>query len=105
MYRHLILLIVLGLRKLQEGAPSVKYIQSTYLGDFEEGGNREFDPEPYNDYFFDYPRISSGYFFEKDDIMNIESLYLFTGIWTHFVHPDDVFQLPNKSNTATSASL
>ena len=41
-----------GLAKLQEGIPSIRYIQSTYMGDFEEGGNREFDPEPYNDYFF-----------------------------------------------------
>ena len=95
----------LGLAKLQEGMPSIKYIQSNYLGNFDEGGYREFDPEPYNDHFFNYPRISSGYFLEKKNVMSIESLYLFTGIWTHFVHPDDVYQIPDKSNAATSGDF
>ena len=95
----------LGLAKLQEGMPSIKYIQSNYLGNFDEGGYREFDPEPYNDHFFNYPRISSGYFLEKKEIMTIESLYLFTGIWTHFVHPDDVYQIPDKSNAKTSGDF
>lgn len=92
----------IGLAKLKEGMPSIKYIQSTYLGVREEGGNREFDPDPYNDYFFGYPRITSGYILEPKNILALESLYLFTGIWTHFVHPDDVYQIPSKSNEATS---
>ncbi|EAR02550.1 DUF2194 domain-containing protein [Maribacter sp. HTCC2170] len=92
----------LGLAELEKGMPSLKYIQSTYLGDLKEGGNREFDPEPFNDYFFDYPRITSGYYLDDVNLMTAESLYLFTGIWTHFVHPDDVFQLPIKANSATS---
>ncbi|MDO6604152.1 DUF2194 domain-containing protein [Arenibacter palladensis] len=94
-----------GLAKLQEGIPSIRYIQSTYMGDFEEGGNREFDPEPYNDYFFNYPRISSGYFLEPKSIWAIESLYLFTGIWTHFVHPDDVYQIPSDENSETASDF
>lgn len=92
----------LGLAELEKGMPSLRYIQSTYLGDFKEGGNREFDPEPFNDYFFDYPRITSGYYLDDANLMTAESLYLFTGIWTHFVHPDDVFQLPIKANSSTS---
>ncbi len=94
-----------GLAKLEEGMPSIRFIQSTYLGDFGEGGNREFDPEPYNDYFFNYPRISSGYFLEPHGIWAIESLYLFTGIWTHFVHPDDVYQIPDKKNAITAGNF
>ncbi len=91
-----------GLAKLKEGMPSVKYIQSLYLGNLHEGGAREFDPDPFNDKFFDYPRITSGYQLNNTNLWALESLYLFTGIWTHFVHPDDVFQIPDKSNEATS---
>jgi len=92
----------IGLAKLQKGMPSIKYIQSTYLGDKEEGGDRDFDPDPYNDYFFGYPRITSGFDLQEIDLLTMESMYLYTGIWTHFVHPDDVFQIPDESNKETS---
>ncbi|WP_298502968.1 DUF2194 domain-containing protein [uncultured Maribacter sp.] len=91
-----------GLAKLHQGMPSIKYMQSIYLGTLEEGGNREFGPDPYNDKFFDFPRISSGYFLEATNIWAIESMYLYTGVWTHFIHPDDVYQIPDKSNALTS---
>ncbi|WP_430907198.1 DUF2194 domain-containing protein [Maribacter sp. 2-571] len=91
-----------GLAKLKAGMPSIKYIQSIYFGEIEEGGGREFDPDPLNDQFFDFPRITSGYEIDKNGLWAMESLYLFTGIWTHFVHPDDVFQIPDESNEATS---
>ncbi|MCA0445729.1 MAG: DUF2194 domain-containing protein [Bacteroidetes bacterium] len=71
---------------------SLKVFSSLYLGDLKEGGNREFDPEPYHPQFFDYPRITSGYLFEDESRYNQEGMYILTGIWTHFVHPDDVFQ-------------
>ncbi len=91
-----------GLAKLKEGMPSIKYIQSLYLGNLHDGGAREFDPDPFNDKFFDYPRITSGYQLNNTNLWAMESLYLFTGIWTHFIHPDDVFQIPDESNKATS---
>lgn len=91
-----------GLAKLQEAIPSIKYIQSTYLGAKEDGGDREFDPEPYNDHFFNYPRISSGFYIEPVSEFTIESMHLYTGIWTHFVHPDDVYQIKDGSNKASS---
>ncbi len=91
-----------GLAKLKEGMPSIKYIQSLYLGNLHDGGAREFDPDPFNDKFFDYPRITSGYRLNNTNLWAMESVYLFTGVWTHFVHPDDVFQIPDKSNEATS---
>ena len=91
-----------GLAKLNKGMPSVKYVQSVYLGALEEGGNREFGPDPYNDKFFDFPRVSSGYVLETRNTWAIESMYICTGVWTHFVHPDDVYQIPDASNALTS---
>ncbi len=95
-----------GLTALKKGIPSLKYMCSIYLGDTKEGGNREFDYDPFNKDFFDYPRISSGFYLSDDAKFNVQSMYLFTGIWTHFVHPDDVFQIPNKvTNTDKNYEL
>ncbi|HKL34895.1 MAG TPA: DUF2194 domain-containing protein [Salegentibacter sp.] len=83
-----------GFIALEENIPSIVYNASIYLGDFEEGGDREFDPEPYNYHFFNFPRISSGYAMNSAREFNQQSLYLYTGIWTHFIHPDDIYQIP-----------
>jgi len=83
-----------GFVALEENIPSIIYNASIYLGDFEEGGGREFDPEPYNYHFFNFPRISSGYAMNSTREFNQQSLYLYTGIWTHFIHPDDIYQIP-----------
>src|SRR5690606_7314828 len=87
-----------GVNELKKGLPSLKYMCSLYLGDIEHGGGREFDFDPYNKDFFDYPRITSGFYFNDKKKYSQESLFLFTGIWTHFVHPDDVFQIDNPFN-------
>ncbi|WP_162984864.1 DUF2194 domain-containing protein [Mesonia aquimarina] len=94
----------LGLAALEEGMPSLRYNCSIYMGDFEEGGAREFDPEPFNDHFFNFPRITSGYVFDDAEEFNQQSLYLYTGIWTHFLHPDDVYQVADESNKLSAGN-
>ena len=84
-----------GLRLLLQGMPSLKYMCSVYLGETPEGGNREFDFDPYNPGLFDYPRTCDGFYMYPDKKYAQQSAYIFTGIWTHFVHPDDVYQIPN----------
>ena len=84
----------MGIRELKRTMPSIKYMCSLYIGELEEGGNREFDYDPFERNFFDYPRISSGFSMQDDEKYTIQSMYLYTGIWTHFVHPDDVYQIP-----------
>jgi hypothetical protein len=83
-----------GVIELKKAMPSIKYMCSLYLGQLDEGGNREFDYDPYEKKLFDYPRISSGFYFKDDEKYVIQSMYLYTGVWTHFVHPDDVYQIP-----------
>ncbi len=87
----------MGVIELKKAMPSLKYMCSLFLGDIADGGGREFDYDPYDKNFFDYPRISSGFYLNDDRKYNVQSMYLFTGIWTHFVHPDDVFQIPDKN--------
>ncbi|TDQ32576.1 DUF2194 domain-containing protein [Zeaxanthinibacter enoshimensis] len=95
----------LGVISLSKAMPSLKYIQSTYLGDFEEGGDREFGPEPWSGHFFSFPRISSGFIFSQEDSFQIASMFLYTGVWTHFVHPDDVYQIPDMKNIQTAGDF
>ncbi len=87
-----------GVNELKKGMPSLKYMCSLYLGEIGDGGGREFDFDPYNKDFFDYPRISSGFYLNDKKKYTHESMFLFTGIWTHFVHPDDVYQIDNPFN-------
>ncbi|MEZ4877323.1 MAG: DUF2194 domain-containing protein [Flavobacterium sp.] len=87
-----------GLIQLSKGMPSVKFMCSTYTGEFQEGGNREFDFEPLEPNLFDFPRTSSGFYLKEKDDYSLNSTYLITGIWSHFVHPDDIFQIPNANN-------
>jgi hypothetical protein len=94
-----------GLKNLEKAMPSIKYVCSVYLGDLKEGGDRDFDLDPYNPNFFDYPRISSGFEVNDDANYEIQSMYLYTGIWTHFVHPDDVYQTPANGTNMSSFDL
>lgn len=87
-----------GIKKLKEGLPSIHFLCSLYLGETFDGGNREYDFDPYQHDMFDYPRISSGFHIDDNTKYNLQSLYLYTGIWNHFVHPDDVFQIPSPFN-------
>ncbi|MGF7030036.1 hypothetical protein J2T17_000941 [Paenibacillus mucilaginosus] len=81
-----------GKEAIAAAVPSVNIIASLYFAGSEEAGplEQEFGPDPDNARFYDYPRISSGYwldeeeqFFQTDAIANF-------GLVNHFVHPDDV---------------
>jgi len=82
-----------GIEALTTAMPNIKYMSSLYLGDVEDGSGREFSTEPYTSELYNYPRISSGFFVNEENLYTMQSLYLLTGIWTHFVHPDDIFQI------------
>ncbi|SMO34593.1 DUF2194 domain-containing protein [Gracilimonas mengyeensis] len=87
----------LGIQAIIRGMPSIEYMSSLYLGYLEDGGAREFDPEPYAPTeLFNYPRITSGFTMTDNSILQQMGLQIMTGIWTHFVHPDDVFQVVQR---------
>jgi hypothetical protein len=93
-----------GIASVFEGMPSLKYVCSVYLGNFEDGGDREYDNEPYENRLFDFPRITSGYDIPQQAAFDQQSLYLYTGIWSHFVHPDDVYQIKDASNEVSKGA-
>ncbi|WP_323757685.1 DUF2194 domain-containing protein [Roseivirga sp.] len=90
----------MGLVHLKRVMPEIEFMSTTYGGELIEGGGRDFDPDPFEPGLFDYPRITSGYVFTDREEYFHQSLYLYTGIWTHFIHPDDVFQLPTENNNS-----
>ncbi len=65
-------------------------------GDVQRGGNREFGPEPWNPDLFCLPRATSGY--ELSDITRfvLASQIGTMGVWTHFLHTDDVYETPDN---------
>lgn len=87
-----------GARALTAVFPEIKVICSTYTGTgFDNGGNREFGPEPWNENLFALPRATSGCVIDIGHharmISQIESL----GVWTHMTHPDDIFDTPSRA--------
>ncbi len=87
-----------GISAIMKGMPSIRYMSSLYLGELELGTGREFGYEPYapDDRLFDYPRISSGFSMNENSLFEQQGMQLLTGIWTHFIHPDDVFQVSQR---------
>jgi len=88
-----------GLVALSKAMPEVQYMASILSGDRGLGGDREFDYDPFVSDLFNIPRVSSGYIKTDDIHYNYESLFLYTGIWTHFIHLDDVYQIPREDMT------
>ncbi|MEP2236805.1 MAG: DUF2194 domain-containing protein [Maribacter sp.] len=88
----------LGLISLKKGFPSLSFLHTSFLGDVYEGGNREFDPDPLNNRFFDYPRLSSGYSISDKEQWAIESTYLYTGIWSHVLNTKDILEIGSTTN-------
>ena len=92
----------LGLISLKKGFPSLNFVHTSFLGDLYKGGNREFDPDPLNNRFFDYPRLSSGYTISDKELWAIESTYLYTGIWSHALSTEDAVEMGNAENAINS---
>ncbi|HSD15606.1 MAG TPA: DUF2194 domain-containing protein [Flavobacterium sp.] len=86
-----------GLKQLKKGMPSLKFMCSIFVGNKKDGGDREYDFDPYEPEFFDFPRISSGFYVDPDLKFTMYSLYMYTGIWSHFLHPDDIYQIPSTN--------
>ena len=85
-----------GLEALTRTFPSIKVVAGMAIGDFEEGADREFGPEPWDEDLFDMPRWSWDYMLYPENRLRILSELGTFGIWTHFVHPDDVFHTPQN---------
>jgi hypothetical protein len=89
-----------GAQALTEAVPSLKVICSSYAGDFAVGEGREFGPEPWNPALFALPRITYGYEMNPELCFDMISQLATLGVWTHYLHPDDVIDNPEALPSA-----
>lgn len=85
---------VTALAALRKTIPSIHVVATNPTGDFETGGQREFGPEPWDPYFYALPRWTDGYRFTDEFRFVMTSQVAMFGVWTHFVHADDVVNIP-----------
>jgi hypothetical protein len=80
-----------GTEALAKTFPTIKVISKYYSQEDEGVRYQEFGPDLDSRHFFNIPRITGGYVFDQErKNMMINALNTF-GIWTHFIHPGDVF--------------
>lgn len=81
--------------------PEISTVCSLFsCGDPEMGEYREFGPEPWNGALTCLPRETYGYVLDPKNRMAMLSQVAGMGVWTHFVHPDDVFDRPASPGDA-----
>lgn len=91
-----------GALALTEAQPSLKTICSMHWGSVERGEGREFGPEPWNPALFALPRMTCGYEMTPFSRLTMVSQLATQGVWTHFIHPDDIIDNPVSIPAATS---
>lgn len=75
--------------------PEISMVCSIHSsGSYRLGGYREFGPEPWRETLLCLPRETYGYVMAPELRMMLLSQIAGMGIWTHFVHPDDIFDIP-----------
>jgi len=86
----------IGVQAIVQTFPSIKVIAGLYSGFFDVGQYREFGPEPWNEKLYCIPRVSAGFLIDDYMKMLILSEMAMLGVWTHFVHPDDIIYTPDE---------
>lgn len=70
--------------------PEIRVMSSQYLNEGDLEG-QEFQVDPDADRFMDIPRVSSEFYTGSHNNVPMLDAVMLLGAWTHFVHPDDVF--------------
>lgn len=82
-------------RRLKAVFPEITEACGIYSrGETALGEYREFDPEPWEPGLTCLPRETYGYVLEPGIRLMMLSQIASFGLWTHFVHPDDIYDIP-----------
>ncbi|WP_339019645.1 DUF2194 domain-containing protein [Fusobacterium animalis] len=80
-----------GKEALVKNYPDLNVIASVFYGDSERGAYAsEIGRDKTIPKLFNFPRFSSGFYYDKDEMWSLFNAIAIYGYWTHFVHPDDV---------------
>jgi hypothetical protein len=85
-----------GRAALKEAMPDLKMISSLYIGSYAKSDSyiQEYGMGP--DGILNMPRISADYLRDKDMDWDILNAVSFLGVFSHFVHPDNLLFAENK---------
>lgn len=79
-----------GKAALVKNYPDLNVISSIFYGDERGSYASEIGRDKIIPKLFNFPRFSSGFYYEKDDMWSLFNAIAVYGYWAHFVHPDDV---------------
>jgi hypothetical protein len=80
-----------GLEVLHNVFPSIKAVSTLRAGEDEEDDPYDFGPHADFPDIYMMPRMTSGYLFTPVSKLGIVSGIVGPGLWSHFIHGDDVF--------------
>ena len=80
-----------GKKVLHDVFPTIKVVSKLLAEKDDAVRSQEFGSDPDVPHFFNIPRVSAGYMFDQTTKNNLINAINTFGIWTHFIHPDDVF--------------
>ncbi len=78
--------------------PEIRVMSAQYLSEGDIEGH-EWNADPDVPHFLDMPRVSSEFFMGPSNNIPMHDGVMLAGIWTHFVHPDDVYDPERNNNT------
>lgn len=93
----------LGVAALVEALPGIKSISSVLNSALETATRREFGPEPWNKDLFCLPRVTCGHESSPQFIFDCANQVAALGVWTHFMHPDDLTDVPGPGRAQSAA--
>ena len=79
-----------GKAALVKNYPDLNTISSIFYGDERGSYASEIGRDKTIPKLFNFPRFSSGFYYDKDDMWSLFNAIAIYGYWAHFVHPDDV---------------
>ena len=80
-----------GKEALVKNYPDLNVISSVFYGDSDRGAYAsEIGRDKTIPKLFNFPRFSSGFYYDKDEMWSLFNAIAVYGYWAHFVHPDDV---------------
>lgn len=83
-----------GLQVLSQAFPEIWIFASDISIDFQKGGRIDFGTDPIHPHFYSLPRWTSGFYDRPQTRLYALSQLALTGVWSHFLHPDDIYDLP-----------
>jgi hypothetical protein len=92
-----------GKEAVHQAFPEIRVMSAQYLTENDIEG-QEFDVDPDVGYFMDLPRVSSEFYTGSHNNVGMLDGVMLLGVWTHFVHPDDVYD-PERNNGMGWAGL